>query len=71
MKVNIENLKELIKNMFNNNKSKFAETIGVSREYVTNVLNQKQEADSAKLCNAIILFCETNGLDYRQYIFLE
>lgn len=71
MEVNIEKIKELIKNNFNNNKTKFAEAIGISREYVSKLLNGKKDNESAKICNAIILYCETNKLNYKDYIFLE
>ncbi|MCI8481816.1 MAG: hypothetical protein HFJ27_01690 [Clostridia bacterium] len=70
MEVNVQKIEELIKEKFNNNKSKFAKTIGISREYITNLINGKKEGDSAKICNAIILFCESNNLDYKEYIFL-
>lgn len=70
MKVNIESLQKLIEEKFDNNKTKFAETIGISREYISKVLNEKENNDSAKLCNAIILFCESNNLNYKDYIFL-
>lgn len=71
MKVNIENLQKLIEEKFDNNKTKFAETIGISREYISKVVNEKENNDSAKLCNAIILFCESNNLNYKDYIFLN
>lgn len=70
MEVNIENLKILIKEKFKNNKTKFAETLGISREYISKLLNGKEDKTSAKICNAIILYCESNNLDYRKYIFL-
>ena len=71
MKVNIENLQKLIEEKFDNNKTKFAETIGISREYISKVVNEKENNDSAKICNAIILFCESNNLNYKDYIFLN
>ncbi len=71
MKVNIEKLQKLIEEKFDNNKTKFAETVGISREYISKVINEKEDNDSAKLCNAIILFCESNNLNYKDYIFLS
>ncbi len=70
MEVNIENLKKLIKEKFKNNKTRFAETLGISREYISKLLNGREDKTSAKICNAIILYCESNNLDYRKYIFL-
>lgn len=71
MKVNIEKMQKLVEEKFDNNKTKFAESIGISREYISKVLNEKENNDSAKLCNAIILFCESNNLDYKDYVFLS
>lgn len=71
MKVNIPKLEELIQMKFNGNKTKFAESIGISREYISKLFNEKNEKNSAKICNAIILYCENNELNYRNYIFLE
>ena len=71
MEVNIENLKKLIEKNFENNKTKFAETIGISREYISKLLNGKEDKTSAKICNAIILYCESNNLNYREYIFFK
>lgn len=70
MEVNVENLIKLIEEKFDNNKTKFAETIGISREYLSQLINGKEEKASAKICNAIILYCESNNLDYKEYIFL-
>lgn len=71
MKINKKMLLLLIEKKFDNNKTKFAETIGISREYLTNILNGKKDNDSAKLCNAVLLFCESNNLNYKDYIFLN
>lgn len=71
MKINIPKIEELIQDRFYNNKTKFAETVGISREYVSMLLNEKKDSNSAKACNAIILYCENNDLDYREYIYLE
>ncbi len=71
MKINTQKLEELIKERFKNNKTEFAESIGVSREYVSKLFNKEKNVTSAKICNAIILYCEANGLDYKNYIFLE
>ena len=71
MEVNVENLKKLIEEKFQNNKTKFAETLGISREYISKLLNGKEDRNSAKICNAIILYCESNNLDYKKYIFLQ
>lgn len=71
MRINIPNINKLIENNFRGNKTFFAETIGISREYVSQILNGKKEADSTKFCNATIRYCEKNNLNYKDYIFLE
>lgn len=70
MKIKTEKVQKLIEDRFKNNKTKFAKTVGISREYVSKMLNEKECNDSAKFCNAIILFCEANNLNYKDYIFL-
>lgn len=71
MKINIEAIKELIKERFRDNQAYFADEIGISREYVNRLLNGKIHSNSDKLCNSIIKYCELNNLDFRKYIFLK
>lgn len=70
MKINITAVNELIKNNFRNNKTWFAEVIGVNNSYLSQILNGKVNTSSFKACNAIINYCKENDLDYNQYILL-
>ena len=70
MEVNIEAIAELIKERFRNNKTWFAEEMGINYSYLHLILNGKRKPTSDKFCNAIIQYCKNNNLDYRKYIFL-
>lgn len=71
MKINIVALKKLILEKFRNNQSWFADEIGVNVSFLNEIINGRKGADSNKLCTAIILFCENNNLNFRDYIFLD
>lgn len=71
MELNIVALKKLILERFRNNQSWFADEIGVNVSFLNEILNGRKGADSNKLCIAIILFCENNNLNFRDYIFLD
>lgn len=69
MQLNTAKVKELIKEEFRNNKTWFAETIGVSKGYLCQVLKGTKKASSQKICNAIIGYCKSNNLNFKDYIF--
>jgi hypothetical protein len=71
MRLNIEAINQLIKDKFRNNKSFFADEIKVDNGYLSGVLNEKKTSYSNKVCNAVIVYCEKNNLNYKDYIFLE
>lgn len=68
MELKIEEVKKLIAERFRGNQSWFAEDVGVDRGYLNQILNGKINNDSPRICNSLIKYCETNGLDYRHYI---
>lgn len=68
MEVKIEAVKKLIKEKFHDNTSYFAKEIGMGREYVSAILNERTTADSPKFCNAVIVYCERNNLNYKDYV---
>lgn len=70
MNVNIDKVNELINQKFRNNKSFFADEIGVNRGYISTILNGNGKENSPKVCNGIINYCKKNNIDYKQYIFL-
>lgn len=69
MVINIEAVNDLIKTNFRNNKSFFADEIGVDRGYLSTILNGNGKEDSPKVCNGIIKYCKKNNIDYKKYIF--
>lgn len=71
MKVNVEAVKQLIKERFRDNTSWFAEEIGMKATYVSTILNNPEKYSSDRLCNCIIKYCELNSLNFRDYIFLQ
>nr|DAO42257.1 MAG TPA: hypothetical protein [Caudoviricetes sp.] len=71
LRINIEAVLQLIEEKFRNNKSFFAETIGVDPSYLNSVLNKKAIDHSPKVCNGIVRYCKQNNLDETKYIFLE
>lgn len=69
MQINIEKVKKLIEEKFRGNQTFFAETIGIDRHYLNQILLKRQKASSPKLCNAIINYCIDNNLKKEEYIF--
>lgn len=68
MEINIEAVLELIKERFRNNKTYFAETIGVDPSYLNSVLNKKAISHSPKICRNIKKYCKENGLNPDEYV---
>lgn len=71
MKINVGKIEELINSKFRGNLSFFAETIGIDRSYLYQILHKQKNKNSPKVCNAIIKYCEKNNLKYEDYIFLD
>ena len=68
MEIKVEEVKQLIKEKFHDNNSYFAKEIGMGREYVSAIINERKNADSPKFCNALIVYCEKNSIDYKIYV---
>lgn len=71
MKLNTRKTKQLLKENFNNNQTEMAKTLGIERTHLNKVLNNGGCGAGGILCGAIIKYCENNGLDFREFIFLE
>lgn len=69
MKPNIEKLNELVNEKFDGNKSLFAKVLGVERSQVSMLLNHGNSV-GAKFYGALLAYCEKEGLNFRDYIFL-
>lgn len=70
MKINIENINKLIKERFRNNKTWFAEEIGMNPKYVIQILNGNESDESPKLIKHLMEYCKNNNINYKEYIFL-
>ena len=57
MEAKVEKVRLLIKEKFHDNNSYFAKEIGMGREYVSAIVNERITADSPKFCNALIFYC--------------
>ena len=71
MELNLEAIKEHIKQKYRNNYTWFAEAIEVDESYFNQIINEKKPSNSNKVCNAIIIYCEKNNLNYKDYIFFK
>lgn len=71
VRLNVDAVNELIKDKFRNNKSWFAEEIGVNGSYLIQVLNKKEIDHSPKIINGVVDFCKKNELNPSKYIFLK
>ena len=69
MNVNIDALKQLIKEKFNGNMAEFSREIQIDYSYINQILNNHKPSTSKKLCDNIIRFCKKNNLKYTKYIF--
>lgn len=71
MKINVEEVINLIKDKFNNNQTLFAQTLGIERTHVNKVLRNNGRGAGALFCGALIKYCNENGMNYENYIFLD
>lgn len=71
MEVNMVALKELLNNTFGGNQTMFAENLGIERSHVNKVLKNNGKGAGADFCGAVIKYCNENGLNYQDYIFLS
>ncbi|MBM7868865.1 hypothetical protein JOC70_000334 [Clostridium pascui] len=69
MKPNVIKIEELLEKHFNGNKAAFAKAIGVERSQVSALINHGDRV-GAKFYGGLIVYCDTHGLDFRNYIFL-
>ena len=69
MKPNIVKIEELLQRHFNGNKAAFAKALGVERSQISALLNHGGRV-GAKFYGGLIAYCDTHGLNFREYIFL-
>lgn len=71
MEINTKAVNDLIEEKYRGNKTWFAEELDVDRSYLSMILNgKKKKKDSKKIIDHLIIYCQKNHLDYKNYIFL-
>lgn len=71
MRLNMEELSQLLEERFENSQAKMARILGISRYQLNTVLKNNGKCAGKKIIGAIIKYCDTNELDFHKYIFLE
>jgi hypothetical protein len=67
LKPNVNELRALVDDKFNKNKSEFANAIGVDRGQVSKILKDGSCAGSL-FFGGLMSFCERENLDFKQFI---
>ena len=70
MELNMGALNILLREKFNGNQAKMAESLGISRYQLNTILNTNGKCAGKKIFGAIIKFCINNNYNYEDYIFL-
>lgn len=69
MQINTNNLNNLIKEKFRNNKTWFCEEMNIDRSYL---YKMKQDPSRCKkLCDNLSAYCKKNKLNIKNYIFFD
>lgn len=72
IRLNTNNIKNLITQKYRNNLTWFAEEIGVDRSYLSLALNNRKENKKySSIALAIIIYCLKNKLNINEYIFFN
>lgn len=67
---NVIAIDQLITTRFAGNKAAFAEAIGVNRSQVSLIINQDGRGAGSNFFGGLMSFCDREGLNFRDYIFL-
>lgn len=70
MELNICALKKLLEERFDNNQAKMARVFGISKYQLNIVLKNNGARAGKKFLGALIKYCDTNEIDFHNYIFL-
>lgn len=71
MEINIETFMELLKERFNDNQSKMARVLGISKYQLNMIIKNKGKGAGKKVIGAIIKYCDINEYDFHKYIFFK
>lgn len=70
MEINMLAFNTLLKEKFDNNQSKMAKELDISRYQLNMVLKNNGKKAGKKIIGAIIRYCDNNNYNFRDYIFL-
>lgn len=70
MEINMGAFITLLREKFNNNQAEMARNLKISKYQLNIVLKSNGKNAGKKVIGAIMKFCEENGYDYKDYIFL-
>lgn len=70
MEINMGAFITLLREKFNNNQAEMARNLKISKYQLNIVLKSSGKNAGKKVIGAIMKFCEENGYDYKDYIFL-
>lgn len=68
MGIDINAIKELIKERFENKLSYFVAELKIDYSYMNQIMNGHKSPGSKKVCDKIVQYCKENNLDYSKYI---
>lgn len=71
MEINMEAFMNLLKGRFNNNQSKMARILGISKYQLNVIIKNKGKGAGKKIIGALIKYCDINEEDFHKYIFLK
>lgn len=63
-------IKSLIDCKFKGNKTAFADEIGINRSQISMIINQEGKGAGSVFYGALLAYCDREGLNFRDYIFL-
>ena len=71
MEINMEAFIKLLEDRFDNNQAKMARIMKISRYQLNTIINNNGKKAGKKIIAAILKYCDTNELDFHNYIFLK
>ncbi len=71
MEINMGAFNTLLREKFDNNQSKMARILGISKYQLNIILKSNGKNAGKKVIGAIIKFCEKNNYNFKDYIFLK
>ena len=71
MVINTKALIQLLNERFEGNQSKMARVLGIDKHHLNKVINGNGKGAGKKIIGSIIKYCDTNELNFRNYIFLN